>query len=1333
MNARRFTSTALASLCALAGALAFCPAPGEAASHHNYLFQFKEVPAVGPHNEAIAVPGPLTGSNAMAVDGGEVYIAEGQAQSRLDKFDAATGAFVAQFPQVPPPMEYIDQGLAIGHATGEAEVYVGADELVEGRPFGRVTIYDASGKLQSVWDGKATSSKGFGCFECGGTGDVAVDNSSGLLGDWAVNDVFVADPINKTVDVFEPETGKGEQKPIAELTGISPSEPFVTRPVQVAVSAVNGDVLVLEEGRGVDIFKPGVLPGQYEFVSKFALPASSLNKLDASDGEGDIYIAGGSGVFEFNAAGELQGQITPQAAPNSNWGSEIAYPYSVTADPVSHHVYVGTYSGSSEFPAAPVLVFGPNIVLPDVATGPASSVAPTSATLNGTVDLDQAGAATCGFDWGTSSSLLQEFAPCSGKVEAEGKVPVSGLLSKLQPDTTYYYRPEATNANGTNSESLVEHFTTPGPGLRAESVSDVASTSATFDATINPNKHPASYYFQYGKSAAYESEVPLAPGAFLGSGEADVEVDRHIQGLAAGTTYHYRLVVVSELEVEPGVVRPVAFPDADRTFRTQIAGGGLVLPDGRQWELVSPPDKHGALIEPIRGAGGIPQASMAGGMMTYLTTTPTESNPAGYSLGVQVLSTRGSGGGWSSQDISLPHAIPTDVSIGQGEEYRAFSQDLSTSLPESFGLFSSLAPDVFPLDTGRTPYLRHNLTCWTTPASCYEPLATAAPGYADVPPGTNLNGGGGLTGAVQYVDGTPDLTHVVLNSSVALTATGGSLYEWSSGKPPAEELQSIGVLPASEGGTVVNGSLGFSNASMRHALSNDGSRAVWGYTLPGARQLYLRDMVKGETVRLDAVQGGSGGGSPPAAGFQFASSDDSKVFFTDTQRLTSNSNATIGKPDLYECEISEVAGKLKCALSDLTPGSPGQAAAVRGGPLGGSEDGSYLYFVASGALSSGENARHEKAALGGDNLYMLHYDGSTAKWEAPQLVGVLAGDGPEGEDSPDWGRGEVNLVTQPTRVSPDGRYLAFMSSRSLTGYDNHDANSGKADEEVFLFDAHGSRLVCASCNPTGAKPTGVRALIQGGGRIIEQSGVWGNADEWLAASIPGWTPYELQGTSYQSRYLSNEGRLFFDSSDGLVPQDINNNEDVYEYEPAGIGSCSASSSTFSEGSGGCVGLLSSGTSAFESAFLDASESGSDVFFMTAEALVPGDVDTAYDVYDAHACTSESPCLSTPVPSPECITADACRSAPTPQPAAFGAPASATFSGAGNVTPSAAGPAAQSRSKPLTRAQKLARALAQCRKRDGARRGRRVVCERQARKRYGARQSRKANATKRGKG
>jgi hypothetical protein len=142
--------------------------------------------------------------------------------------------------------------------------------------------------------------------------------------------------------------------------------------------------------------------------------------------------------------------------------------------------------------------------------------------------------------------------------------------------------------------------------------------------------------------------------------------------------------------------------------------------------------------------------------------------------------------------------------------------------------------------------------------------------------------------------------------------------------------------------------------------------------------------------------------------------------------------------------------------------------------------------------------------------------------------------------------------------------------------------------------------------------------------------------------------------------------LFFDSPDALVPQDTNGLEDAYEYEPVGVGSCAEASATFGMASGGCVSLISSGQSSGESIFMDASENGNDVFFATNSKLTGEDYDTAYDVYDAHVCSSELPCRSEIVVPPSCASGDSCKAAPSPQPEIFGSAPSATFSGIGNV-------------------------------------------------------------------
>jgi hypothetical protein len=277
---------------------------------------------------------------------------------------------------------------------------------------------------------------------------------------------------------------------------------------------------------------------------------------------------------------------------------------------------------------------------------------------------------------------------------------------------------------------------------------------------------------------------------------------------------------------------------------------------------------------------------------------------------------------------------------------------------------------------------------------------------------------------------------------------------------------------------------------------------------------------------------------------------------------------------------------------------------------------------------------------------------------------------------------EVSFDENTTRVSPDGRWFAFMSDRELTGYNTHDAVSGKPDEEVYLYHApedlasEAGTLVCASCDPTGARPVGresAELADEENGLVVPQKSAWAdNNQQWIAGYVPESTPYT---NNYHSRYLLDGGRLFFDSNDALVPQDVNGNEDVYEYEPAGYKNtegktdCTTVSALYSPRSGGCVGLVSSGQATGESAFVDASGSGADVFFLTTARLVPQDYDNAYDVYDARECTSQTPCYpaAATVPPP-CETGDACKPAPTPQPTIFGSAPSATFSGPGNVTP-----------------------------------------------------------------
>jgi hypothetical protein len=1297
----------LVSLAALAGTL-LGGTPARAAAVHEFLRQLPaEVPATGPHGEAVPHPGPLREAGGLAFDSGNLYIADTVAGgTRFDEFEASAGAFVQQFPELELPLYDFRQSVAVGHGTGETELYNVGDEEVE---HGAVAVTDVSGKLQKVWKGEDTPSKGFGCFQCSPyDGSVAVDNSGGP----DHGDVYVVDEEHGVVDVFKPLKG-GEEEYLTQLTGpeqeFNPSLHFAgAGPHGVAVSQFNGDVFVID-GQAVDVFEPTLLGGYTPVRRLTGTPGGAFGEkvthVTVDGGNGDIYVSLGESTLlidQFAAEGEYLGQLTESPA------GTLVGPGDLAVDPATHDLYVVAHEVESENGQNVIDVFGPNIVVPSVFTEEPANLAPTSATLNGKVNPSNGGEATCWFVWGTSKSF-GHVAPCEPEAVGEGgvPVPVHAKLTGLVSDTTYYYRLEAKNgADGRTNvgEPLQdEEFTTPGPGIEEQSVSNVTATSVTFEASLNSHDAPTSYYFQYGTRTSYESEAPASPGTSLGSENAVLEVAKHVQNLAAGTVYHYRVVVISE--PRPGAFE--TFFGADQTFATQVAGSKLVLPDGRQWEMVSPVDKHGANII-SKHESAVIEASINGNAMTYLSDFPTETEPEGYAAHIQGLATRRPGS-WEAQEIGIRHRAPAGVALGEGEEYQFFSEDLSFGIVQPLGTFTPALSAEASEQTAflRANYLNENMSepCTT---SCYRPLATGKAGYANVAPGTVLSGECEERGlevcGPRFLGATPDGKHVLLgpdtSSASPLLSGGGNLYEWTAGK-----LTAVGQADLSGGttGQPVFGSV----SSTTHAISNDGTRVVFPGSSEGHLGLLLRDTEKGETVTLDSPQGGAGG--PGEGSFQVASSDGSRVFFTDIQPLTADAGAEPAKfsqparADLYECEIVTVAGKLTCKLSDLTPLTGGEHAEISA-VIGASEDGSYVYFVARGALAEG--------AIGGEpNLYVRH--GGVTK-----LVATLSS-----SDEPTW-----NHNALASRVSPDGHWLTFMSLKDLTGYVTRDALSGKPDEEVYLYDAAGTgQLVCASCDPSGARPSGVVAYSAGTAALVNDGG-WG--EDTLAGNIPGATFFRAGESRYQTRVLSDSGRMFFNSDDALVPQDVNGTEDVYEYEPPGVGDCGSSSTTFSAHANGCVNLISPGISAEESEFLDASGDGGDVFFLTTAKLSARDIDTSYDVYDAHECTAAAPCPPVAAASPPpCDTGDACKASPTPQPAIFGEPSSATFSGAGNIVPAARPKAAiKPKVRGLTRAEKLKRALKACHKRQ---RKERAVCERQARARYAATGSRKAKTNKRG--
>lgn len=1337
----------LASLCSLLCTVTLLSGSASAALVHVYKEQI---------NASIAPSGSSFSPQSVAVDNSsssaKVYVVDGGSPLAVDKFThgpySSASAYLCQITGLgsastssgecsasSPGPGALSRPFSVAVDQSTGHVYVADGENNAVYRFGALGVYESTISESTVL---SSIPKPLGAFE---PVSVAIDETTGQI--------YVADVKNEVVDVFKESlgsysydcqiTGAGEASTSTSECDTSEPKPGVpagafSRPFSVAfdnsTSSSAGELYVTDEEQGVvDKFSstgvylsqltgPEAAGGPKEtFAPKFGLGGVAVDQSD-----GDLYVEDTEKdvVDQFGPAGEYVTQINGSGTPAGSFT-----PSFVATDRLTGDVYVTDGLGSHSV----VDVFGPLVAVPDVTTGPASPITVNSETLSGTVEPEGEAVTDCRFEYGTTT-LYDKTALCEqtqAEIGTTGAALVSADISGLQPYTTYHFRLVAANKNdeGTPVDGVDREFTTLSPPIIDDAwAADVTEKTAQLRAQIRPMGSDTSYRFEYGLCSSpsrcpssYEKSAPIPQGD-LGSGSEDVTVGVELSALGPATTYHYRVVVTN--------ARREVVESEDHGLTTQSTGTESSLPDNRAWELVSRPNKHGALIASI--GGGLVEAAAEGGALTYVASGTVEEEPQGNRLlAAQVLSRRGSGG-WSSQEIVAANPRSTGFAVGGEEyEYKLVSSDLSLGLLEP----ASANPLLSEEASGWTPYLRQDLvssqSCQLAPSACWTPLVTSREGYADIqPPGSTF-------ARFKIKGATPDLGHIVLSDEDA------ALYEWTAAAPPAQRLQPVGVLPHGEGGAMVEhaAELGDSeDFGMGNAVSRDGSRVFWESSGSLQHHLYVRDTTKGETVRLDVVQPGGEeaerAAETPEPAFQAASAGGSRVFFTDEQRLTEGS----GNGDLYECEVKAnmTTGKLECILGDLTSVGSGKAVGLQGQVLGASEDGSYVYFAANAVLALHATAgacKINPAPQATCSLYVAHESEGT--WKITFIATLEAAGGDAQDANPDFSPGRYKT----SRVSPDGHWLAFMSDRPLTGYDNRDANSGESDEEVYLYDAEGGgKLVCASCNPTGARPEGEEIEQEGDYVNDEFAGPW--HERWVAATVPSLTSVTLTTSSYQSRYLSNGGRLFFDSHAALSPHATNGTWDVYEYEPSTGGetsasdSCTTSAVSYSERSEGCVSLISSGASEQESAFLDASENGDDVFFLTAAKLVPQDYDSAYDVYDAHVCSSESPCVSEPAPTPACMTTDSCREAPAQQPSVFGAPPSATFSGAGNVPPPASKPAAKS----LTRAQKLAQALKACRKKKNKRK--RATCEKQASKSYGAKASgakktRKANASKRGRG
>jgi hypothetical protein len=672
----------------------------------------------------------------------------------------------------------------------------------------------------------------------------------------------------------------------------------------------------------------------------------------------------------------------------------------------------------------------------------------------------------------------------------------------------------------------------------------------------------------------------------------------------------------------------VAAECANEQLRAE--NNSTALPDCRAYERVTPVFKNGGNLESFGFVADGPRVGI-GGIGNFAGT------PGSGFLGTNYESLRTGSAGWATTPLSAPASI----FVGNNFEYPMYS--LGTNGNALFGLRTRSQPvDAESLYLWQNGVLEE-MGPEVPPASLIGEPEQEIPGDEN----------GAYWGEVWGV--SRDATHVVYQ--VRSPSVGGHDYLWPFDQTSDGEFNSVyeyastgntqPLLVAVTGGQGSNSLIGGCgawlgskfNQNIRYAVSADGSTVfvtVQGedslggpcagpVPAPAHTEIYARvdgEKASAHTVAISEPSAADCSacqtGSRLEATFQGASEDGSKVFFLTEQELLP------GNPglNLYEYDFDAPGGQRVTAVSHMAS----NAAAQVQGVTSVSQDGSHVYFVAGSVLTTAANGVGGTAQVGEDNLYVA----DTASGDV-SFVATLAA-----SDSGMWAPGARFRGVQTT---PDGRFLFFGSNAQVTP-DNTSTVS-----QLFRYDAASGELVRVSIGEGGFNDNG------------------------NTSTDPATIPIKFTISDGYSqigppqRAMSDDGsRVFFQSSNGLTPQAANHVplpgfpeqfvRNIYEYRDGHV---------YLISNGLDLTAPSAGSQESSVKLMGTTSSGDDVFFTTANPLVPVDKDTAADVYDARvgggfAIPSSSPC-----------SGESCQGLVGAPPLSPG-PATSSFSGPGNPKP-----------------------------------------------------------------
>ena len=484
-------------------------------------------------------------------------------------------------------------------------------------------------------------------------------------------------------------------------------------------------------------------------------------------------------------------------------------------------------------------------------------------------------------------------------------------------------------------------------------------------------------------------------------------------------------------------------------------GATAVVPaHGRVWELVTAGPTNGVNLFGARAW------APNGDRLVFLSLGPMPGAPSGdllaHNLGIRTAT------GWAKQPIGAPLEIPTP--------------DFTPSQP--------LAVDA-------------DMASWLW--SSTRPLLAGAPSapnlglYRRGPDGVlSLLGDVGDSGVFGFGGASSDIGHAVFQTAAHLLpadagrTSGEDAYEFAGAELRLVGVDSAGAPISTCGSRIGNGNPG--DSFLQHPLSRDGRRVF--FSAPANPDcglpvdVYLREDGT-QTTRISASRCQRPDCGPlQDVTFAGATPGGAEAFLITSSQLTDDD--VDNGADLYRYDVASHT------LTRVSAGASGTDAGVIGPLVRAADEGTRVYFLASGELIPGNGEQ------GRSNLYLSDHG-------ALRFVAV-----------------DDDFNFRNSAISSDGATLVFATHTSLLPSDVD------ASVDIYRYDAISGGLTLISHGPDT------------------------RGDGVFDASF-GEAPFPtLDGDAM--RTISADGqRIFFVTSEALAPEDVNETPDVYEWAGGTLG------------------------------------------------------------------------------------------------------------------------------------------------------------------------------------